>query len=103
MKTSLICLAIAIGLRLALSQGVEVYNAFGKEDDFNWKNPVRQIFVSGGNQGRWLTIVRWDTEASKQHGFSPNYSYAISKLEPVITQLPNGMYQISFICENCQP
>jgi hypothetical protein len=99
MKTSLYCLIIAVLLRLSFdvtAQTVEVYNAFGKQNE---EHPAKQIFICGGTQGLWLTISRFDTTAPDQHGFSPNYTYAICKFLPIVKRLPNGLYQISFTSE----
>jgi hypothetical protein len=99
MKTSLYCLVIAVLLRLAFDvtgQTVEVYNIFGKQDDKNWKNAARQIFICGGDYGRWMTVGRINTKSPDQKGFEPNWTYVICKFKPVVKQLPNGMYQIIF-------
>lgn len=96
MKTSLICLVIALLWHLAASQTVEVYNDFGKQDDKHWQNAARVIYICGGIHGRWLEVVRFNTQATDQRGFDPSYTYCVSKFRPVLKQLPNGMWQISF-------
>jgi hypothetical protein len=83
----------------AQAQTVEVYNVFGKQDDANWKNAARQIFIAGGIHGRWLTIGRINTTAADQRGFDPSFTYIISKFMPVVKKLPNGNYQIQFTSE----
>ena len=86
----------------ANAQMVEVYNIFGKQDDSTWKYPAKQLFISGGYAGRWLTIVRFDTTAPEQHGFDPSFTYVISKFKPVARQLKNGDWEIHFECSICE-
>lgn len=81
------------------AQTVEVYNVFGKQDDANWKNAARQIFIAGGLSGRWLTIGRVNTTAPDQRGFDPSFTYVISKYIPIVKKLPNGNYEITFTSE----
>jgi len=73
---------------------VEVYNDRGKRDDGDWKQSAQQIFVSGGKEGRWLSIVR-DPD-SPEWGFTPGSTYAYSRFKPVIRELPKGYWGISF-------
>ena len=99
-KTSLICLAIALALRFAFGQTVEVFNDSGSRSDADWKHAARQVFFAGGVRAeRWLTIIRFDTKAPEQRGFDPCFTYAISKARPIVKQLPNGLWQISFTSE----
>jgi hypothetical protein len=93
MKTLLLLLLFAT---MAHAQTVEVYNIFGKVDDANWKNPAKQIFFAGGGVGRWMTVGRIDTTSPDQKGFSPNWTYILVKYIPVVKQMPNGDYQITF-------
>jgi len=83
----------------ASGQTVEVYNAFGKQDDHDWKNAARQIFIAGGVSGRWLTIGRINTTAPDQLGFDPSFTYVICKFKPIIRKMPNGNYEITFTSE----
>jgi len=95
-------IVVMLALELSASgQMVEVWNIFGKQDDSTWKYPAKQLFISGGDpyQGRWLTIIRFDTTAPLQHGFDPSFTYAICKFKPIVKKLKNGMWQISFTME----
>ncbi len=96
MKTLLILILMWLCAVFAHSQTVEVYNIFGKKDDADWKHAARQIFIAGGGYGRWITVGRIDTTSVDQNGFSPNWTYIIVKFRPVIKQLPNGNYEITF-------
>jgi hypothetical protein len=118
-KTSLICLGIALTLQLAFSQTVEVFNsvfnsAHGSNNplaqrlamaDKTWKDPARQVYFVGGiNNDRWLTVIRFDSTAPEQHGFDPRFTYCVTKADviPIVKKLPNGMWQISFTSELAQ-
>jgi len=96
MKTSLICLGIALAWSWAASQTVEVYNDFGKQDDKSWRNPAHQIFIVDRWHGRWFTLVRFD---DGKNGFDASFTYAISRFKPVVKKMPNGNWQITFTSE----
>ena len=97
MKTTLYCLAIALAFRIALAQSVEIMSDHGKEPA-DALYPAKQLFISGGMYGRWLTILRFDSTVTR-FGFDPVFTYAICKFKPVVKKLPNGYYQITFVSE----
>jgi hypothetical protein len=103
LKTSLVCLLIAIIFRLVFAQTVEVFNNYGKQDDHDWKDTAKQVFFTSKDYGRWLTIARFDTTSPDQTGFHPSFTYGICKYKPIVKKLKNGYWQISFtspIAEN---
>jgi len=81
------------------AQTVEVFNAFGPVSDKDWKNQAKQIFVCAPPWGRWLTIGRINTTDPDQKGFEPNMTYLICKFKPVVKQLANGYYEVTFTSE----
>ena len=103
MKTSLICLAIALGLRLVASQTVQLwtdrsngpFNIWDNKDD----HPRNVYFIGGVKNEKWLIVMRFDTKGTDQHGFDPSFTYCVSRYKPVVKKLPNGMWQVSFTSE----
>ena len=74
-------------------QTVEVYNEMGSRSDADWKIGARQVFISGGAHGRWLTIFHSNND---QRGFEPSMSEITTKCKPTIKELPDGFWRITF-------
>lgn len=100
MKTSLICLLVAVLFRLAANtQTVGLMGGFLENSDaMKYEKQPRDIYLASGINGHWCTIARFNKNDKTAKGYEANYTVIFCKYKPVVSKV-GQTYQITFTSE----
>lgn len=100
-KTTMICLAIAVALRLAF----ETITAQTVQTPTDTVANTTAISVQGKVADKWRTwlwVRRVNTKDYDARGYDPSYTVLVSDYKPIVRKLDSGKYSITFTSEIAQ-
>jgi len=103
MKTTMICFAIAVALRVAFDLTAQTPTP--PAESVMTSRDARAIPVEGkiaGDWRAWLWISRVNLRDTESRGFDPSYTVLLSDYKPIVRKLDNGKWSVTFTSEIAQ-
>jgi hypothetical protein len=95
MRLTLYCLAIAVGMRLAFDTATGQMN-IGNDHAYVLPGKIGLHWRLHDEDRVWLELRSADREAWPKEGFNPSFTSIITEYRPLVNQLPNGKFEVTF-------